>query len=82
VVGYEHTPPKISLTPLLKAFEVIAETVLGIRLGPRVQVTRFGLCHPVHQKVLVAGWEVFSAHTSSDEVWRVQHEMWLRSPSG
>jgi hypothetical protein len=58
VVGYEHTPPRISLVPLVKAFELVAEKVVGIRLGPRIQVTRFGLCHPVHQQLLVAAWEV------------------------
>jgi hypothetical protein len=58
VVGYEHTPPRISLAPLVKAFELVAGKVVGIRLGPRVQVTRSGLCHPVHQQLLVAVWEV------------------------
>ncbi len=58
VVGYEHTPPRISLAPLLEAFELVAGSAIGIRLGPRAQVTRFGLCHPVHQQLLVAGWEV------------------------
>jgi hypothetical protein len=58
VVGYEHTPPRISLAPLLEAFELVAARVAGIRLGPRVQAARTGLCHPVHQQLLVAAWEV------------------------
>lgn len=58
VVGYEHTPPRISLAPLLEAFELVAGKVVGIRLVPRVQVTRSGPCHPVHQQLLVAAWEV------------------------
>lgn len=58
VVGFEHTPPRISLSPLIDSFEVIAERVLHIRLGPRVQVIRQGLVHPVHQQVTVTGWEV------------------------
>ena len=58
VIGYEHTPPRISLAPLLEAFELIATRVAGIRLGPRVQVERPGLCHPVHQQLMVAAWEV------------------------
>jgi hypothetical protein len=58
VVGYEHTPPRISLAPLLEAFELVATNVVGIRLGPRTQVARSGLCHPVHQQFLVAAWEV------------------------
>src|SRR5207244_2885361 len=34
VVGYEHTPPQISLEPLLDAFEIVATRVARIRLGP------------------------------------------------
>ena len=58
VVGYEHTPPRISLAALLEAFELVATNVVRIRLGPRVQVGRSGLRHPVHQQLLVAAWEV------------------------
>jgi len=46
VVGYEHTPPRISLAPLLEAFELIATRVAGVRIGPRVTAARSGLCHP------------------------------------
>jgi len=58
VIGYEHTPPRISLAPLLDAFELVATKIAGIYLGTRVQVSRAGLCHPVHQQLLVAAWEV------------------------
>jgi hypothetical protein len=58
VIGYEHIPPKISLAPLLEAFELVATRVVGIRLGLRVQTSRASLCHPVHQQLLVAAWEV------------------------
>ena len=58
VIGYEHTPPQISLVPLLAAFEVVAKEVLDIHLSDRVQATRLGLVHPVHQQVSVTGWEV------------------------
>lgn len=58
VIGYEHTPPQISLSPLLRAFEVVATNVAGISLGPRVQAARTGLRHPVHQQLIVAAWEV------------------------
>ena len=58
VVGYEHTPPKIALAPLLDAFELVTTNVVGVRIGPRVQVVRSGLCHRVHQQLLVASWEV------------------------
>jgi hypothetical protein len=58
VIGYEHSPPRVSLAPLVEAFELVAAKVVGVRLGPRTQVTRSGLCHPVHQQLLVAAWEV------------------------
>jgi hypothetical protein len=58
VVGYEHTPPKIPLSPLIGAFELIATKVAGVRLGSRVQIIQANLCHPVHQQFLVAAWEV------------------------
>ena len=32
--------------------------ITQIALGKRVQVERSGLRHPVHQKLLVVGWEV------------------------
>jgi hypothetical protein len=57
-VGYEHTPPQISLDPLFAAFEVVARDVVKIRLGKRTQAVRVGLVHPVHQRLIVAAWEV------------------------
>jgi len=60
VIGYEHSPPKISLEPLLDAFEIVAASIAGVQLGPRVHATRPGLCHPVHQQLIVAAWEVLS----------------------
>ncbi len=58
VVGYEHTPPRIALAPLLDAFELIAIKVASVRIGPRIQIARSGLCHPVHEQLLLAAWEV------------------------
>lgn len=58
VVGYEHTPPIISLAPLLSAFEVVAKQIMGIHLSTKTQVIRPGLGHPVHQQVVVAAWEI------------------------
>lgn len=58
VIGYEHTPPRISLSPLFDAFEVIARMITQIDLGKRIQITRSSLRHPVHQQLLVVGWEV------------------------
>jgi len=52
VIGYEHAPPKISLTPLIDSFEVICEKVIGVKLSKRVENYR-RLDHPVHQAVRV-----------------------------
>ena len=58
VVGYEHTPPKVNLTPLVECFETIAKNVAHIHLSDRVEVRREGLVHPVHQAVRVFAWQV------------------------
>jgi hypothetical protein len=57
-VGYEHDPAQVSLEPLLKAFEVVAATVLNNKLGPRTEAIRDGLVHPIHQRLGIVGWEV------------------------
>jgi len=61
VIGYEHAPPRIGLAPLLAAFEAVAREVTKINLGPRVQVYRSNLRHPVHQAAVIAGWEVYES---------------------
>jgi hypothetical protein len=66
VIGYEHIPPRINLAPLLDAFELVATKVVGICLGPRVQLNRSGLCHEVHQQLLIAAWEVVT-HSASEQ---------------
>jgi len=58
VIGYEHTPPQVSLQPLISSFELLAKEVMQIRLSPRVQIGCAGLIHPVHQQLTVAAWEV------------------------
>lgn len=60
VIGYEHTPPKINLTPLIKAFETIAQYVSDIELSQRIERRRDGLIHPVHQAVRIFAWEVMN----------------------
>jgi hypothetical protein len=57
-IGYEHVPAQVSLEPLWKAFEVVAASVLSIQLGVRAVAIRDGLIHPVHQRLVVVGWEV------------------------
>lgn len=65
VIGYEHTPPRIPLAPLLDAFELVATQVVGIRIGRRVQFIQTKLCHPVHQQFVVVGWEVLPSAADS-----------------
>jgi hypothetical protein len=60
VIGYEHDPPQIDLSPLIDAFEVVATQVVEIRLGKRVEILRQQLVHPVHQRLRVFAWEVLS----------------------
>jgi hypothetical protein len=58
VIAYEHNPPMIHLTPLLRAFESIATEVCGIKLSERSEICRTELVHPIHQVLRVAAWEV------------------------
>jgi hypothetical protein len=58
VIGFEHKPARISLDPLINSFESIAQEVLEIRLGPRIEQRRDGLIHPVHQVLRCIGWEI------------------------
>lgn len=58
VVGYEHMPTVIDLSPLFAGFEVIAEQVIGVKLGERIEERRGPLVHPVHQQLVVVAWEV------------------------
>ncbi len=58
VIGYEHVPPKISLSPLIDAFEAIVSAVARVDLGERIEVRHDGLAHPVHQALRIFAWEV------------------------
>jgi hypothetical protein len=58
VIGYEHEPPQIPLSPLFRAFEVVARGVCGIHLGERREICRNELLHPVHQVLRLAAWEI------------------------
>lgn len=72
VVGYEHTPAQIDLSPLFASFEAIARSVIGVKIGSRVETLRQGLCHPVHQQVRVVAWEVLPPYRSGDPPTRNQ----------
>lgn len=58
VFGYEHLECMIPLEPCIRGFEILADQLLEIRLGPRLAVTRSYLVHPVHQVLHVFAWEV------------------------
>lgn len=64
VIGYEHDPPQINLTPLVESFEAIAREVLHIRLSERIEERRNLLVHPVHQSLRVLAWEVLKDETA------------------
>jgi hypothetical protein len=64
VVGYEHTPPKTDLTPLIECFEAIAKHVAQIQLSARIETRREGLVHPVHQTTRIFAWEVLRQRDS------------------
>jgi hypothetical protein len=65
VIGYEHSPARIPLEPLLASFELLAQQILGIGLSPRVEERREGLRHRFHQQLIVAAWEIVSASAHS-----------------
>ena len=58
VIGYEHTPPIISLEPLVESFEIIAREIMKISLDSRITEIRKNLSHPVHQQLTVYAWKV------------------------
>jgi hypothetical protein len=60
VIGYEHNPPQINLTPLVRSFEMIAHGIAGIELSTCIECRRDGLVHPVHQSLRLFLWEVLS----------------------
>jgi hypothetical protein len=57
-IGYEHEPAKVDLEPLWRGFELLAAGVMNVNLGARAMARRTGLIHPVHQQVIVAGWQM------------------------
>jgi hypothetical protein len=65
VVGYEHTPPKISLEPAIRGFELLADSVVGIRLSVRAEALVTDLVHEAHQQARIYAWEVLGRRESS-----------------
>jgi len=60
VTGYEHTPAKIALNPLIEYFEAIVRKVTHIKLSARIELRREHLVHPVHQAAIIFAWEVLT----------------------
>lgn len=57
-ITYEHEPPKIDLSVLISAFELITRELLQIPLGPRHKSVVQDCIHPIHQRATVYGWIV------------------------
>lgn len=60
IFGFEHTPPQIALEPAIRGFELLASSIVGIRLSSRIEEFRSSLVHPVHQQLRVFGYEVLT----------------------
>jgi hypothetical protein len=58
VIGFEHDPARISIDPLINAFELVAERVMNIHLGPRIESKCDKLIHPEHQVLRCIGWQL------------------------
>ena len=65
IVGFQHEPEnqqeldkKITLDPLIQAFEKIASDVIQLNLSHRFEEIRPGLVHPYHQVLRCIAWEV------------------------
>jgi hypothetical protein len=61
VIGYEHSPAKISLDPLIESFETIMRSVIKLEIGDRIEERRDGLVHPEHQVLRCFGWELIGS---------------------
>lgn len=62
VIGYEHAPPRISLTPLIESFEIVVQQIAGMELSPRVEIRVDNLIHPVHQSARIFAWHICEEH--------------------
>jgi len=58
IFGYEHDPARIALDPCVSGFELLASSLVGIRLSARFERRIPGMRHPVHQVLRVFAWEV------------------------
>ena len=58
VLSYEHEPPKIDISVLISAFELICRELLKLPLSDRHSAVVKNCIHPVHQRATVYGWEL------------------------
>jgi hypothetical protein len=58
VIAYEHALPKIDLSILVSAFELITRELLHLPLGQRFTSVVDDCVHPVHQRATVYGWQL------------------------
>ncbi len=58
VISYEHEPPKIDVSVLVSAFELLCRELLKFPLGNRYTSVVGGCVHPVHQRATVYGWRL------------------------
>lgn len=58
VYGFEHPTPETDVATAINAFELIANQIIGLSLSKRIERRVEGLVHPVHSRLIVAGWEL------------------------
>ncbi len=56
VITYEHEPPKIDVSILVSAFELLCRELLKLPLGKRHMHIIENCVHPVHQRATVYAW--------------------------
>jgi hypothetical protein len=58
VISYEHEPPKIDVSVLVSAFELLCRELLKLPLGSRHTSVVDACVYPVHQRATVYGWRL------------------------
>jgi hypothetical protein len=56
VISYEHNPPKIDVSILVAAFELLCRELLKLPIGQRRFRVVENCVHPIHQTATVYGW--------------------------
>jgi hypothetical protein len=56
VISYEHDLPKVDLSVLISAFEMLSRQLLQLPLGERHTTVVDNCIHPIHQRATVYGW--------------------------